>query len=119
MTNLLVSVALAAAALWGCTTPATAPGPIPAPSAVQAPAAAHYRCDEGSEFTIRFAEDSATMDAGPRGGEMLLRDAGGVTPQQTVYSNLRMRAEFGLGVSGREAILRYAEAASVVRCVRD
>ena len=49
---------------------------------------------------------------GSRGNDVLLRDAGGMTPQQTVYSNARMRAEFGLGASGREAILRYPGAAA-------
>jgi len=49
---------------------------------------------------------------------VLLRDAGGTTPLQTVYTNARLRAEFGLGVSGREAILRYPLVPLVARCVR-
>jgi hypothetical protein len=135
MAKLLV-LALVAAVLWGCaTTPAAPPAPAspasPAPSTSPAePAAAaeraspgasldHYRCDEGVDFTVRFADDSARIDAGPFGSDELLRDAGGTTPQQTVYSNARMRAEFGLGASGREAILRYPLAPLVAHCVRD
>ena len=127
-------LALGAAVLWGCT--ATAPAAPPALAGPAAPASAdapagsaepasagasldHYRCDEGVAFTVRFADDSASIDAGPFGSDVLLRDAGGTTPQQTVYSNARMRAEFGLGASGREAILRYPLAPLVAHCVRD
>jgi hypothetical protein len=142
----LLPVALATTALWGCAAPgpvlasrpapaepapalaAAVPAMAPALAAASAPASegsaspapvAHYRCDQGIEITVRFAEDSATVDAGSRGREVLLRDAGGATPQQTDYSNDRMRAEFGLGVSGREALLRYAEPPLLVHCARD
>ena len=64
-------------------------------------------------------DDSAVIDAGSRGNDVLLRDAGGVTPQQTVYSNPRVRAEFGLGTGGREAILRYLSPQLIANCVRD
>ena len=127
MAKLLV-LALGAAMLVGCT--ATAPAAPPAPAKSVAPTGSaepaspgasldHYRCDEGVAFTVRFADDAASIDAGPFGSDLLLRDAGGTTPQQTVYSNARMRAEFGLGASGREAILRYALAPLVAHCVRD
>ena len=87
----------------------------------------HYRCEHGVEFTVKFVDDSALLDAGPRGYDVLYRDApstgsgqaGGTTPQRTVYSNPRARAEFGLGATGREAILRYPLLPLVVRCVRD
>lgn len=113
MAKLLVTgaLALALAALWGCTTTAA-----PA-SAAASPA--HYRCEHDIEFTVRFVDDSAMLDAGPRGSDVLLRDAGGATPQQTVYSNPRMRAEFGLGVSGREAIVRYPLLPLAAHCVQD
>jgi hypothetical protein len=72
------------------------------------------------EFNVRFADDSAMLEsAPPLGSETLLRDAGGVTPQQTVYSNARMRAEFGLGASGREAIVRMPSPPLLAHCVRD
>jgi len=80
---------------------------------------ARYRCDQGIAFTVRFTDDSAMLDAGERGSEVLLRDAGGATPQQTVYSNTHMRAEFGLGVSGREAMLRFASPPLAAHCVQE
>ncbi|HXE48453.1 MAG TPA: hypothetical protein VN663_08790 [Ramlibacter sp.] len=121
-------LALGAAVLLGGTASAPAAQPAPAgPVAPTAPAEPagpgapvdQYRCDEGVAFTVRFADDSASIDAGPLGNDVLLRDAGGTTPQQTVYSNARMRAEFGLGASGREAILHYPLAPLVAHCVRD
>ena len=96
--------------------PAVTP-PYPASPASAAASPVRYRCEHNIEFSVRFANDSAIIDAGPRGSETLLRDAGGATPQQTVYGSPRMRAEFGLGVSGREAILRYALPPLVAHCV--
>jgi len=78
---------------------------------------ARYRCEHGIEFTAKFVDDTAVLD-GSRGYDVLYRDAGGQTPQQSVYSNPRMRAEFGLGASGREAILRYPLLPLVARCAR-
>ena len=77
-----------------------------------------YRCEHGIEFRVRFIDDTALLD-GPGGQDLLQRDAGGEGPRQTVYSNPRMRAEFGLGASGREAVLRYPLLPLVARCVRD
>jgi hypothetical protein len=81
-------------------------------------AGARYRCEHGLEFTVRFIDDTALVD-GNRGHELLYRDAGGQGEQQTVYTNQRVRAEFGLGASGREAVLRYPLLPLVARCVRD
>lgn len=146
MTKLLATGLLAAAASCGCAAPgadappatplarpgaapaaaapsaapaASAPSSAPASGGSAAGAAPHYRCDNGTEFTVRFGDDSAIVDSGPRGREALPRDAGGATPQQTVYSNTRMRAEFGLGESGRDALLRYAQPPQLAHCVRD
>ncbi len=77
-----------------------------------------YRCEHDIGFTVKFVDDSAILN-GSRGYDVLYRDAGGQTPQQPVYSSPRMRAEFGLGASGREAILRYPLLPLVARCVRD
>ena len=77
-----------------------------------------YRCEHAIEFRARFVDNTAVLD-GSRGYDVLYRDAGGVGEAQTVYTNPRMRAEFGLGPSGREAILRYPLLPLVVRCVRD
>lgn len=77
-----------------------------------------YRCEHDIEFTARFADDTAVLE-GTRGKDVLYRDAGGQSEQQKVYSNPRMRAEFGLGASGREAVLSYPPLPLVARCVRD
>ena len=99
--------------------PAPAADPGSTPSGSRGGAVPHYRCDQGVEFTVRFEDDTAIVDAGPRGNDVLLRDAGGATPQQTVYSNPRMRAEFGLGAAGRDALLHYAQPPLSVHCLRD
>lgn len=88
----------------------TASGP---PSATQ-----HYRCEHGIEFSIRLVDDSALID-GPRGRDVLFRDAGGQGPQQAVYSNSNVRAEFGLGAGGREARLHYPRLPLAARCILD
>jgi len=77
-----------------------------------------YRCEHGIEFTVRFVDDTAMLDAGARGYDLLYRDAGGVTPQQSVYSNPRVRAEFGLGPASNDALLRYPALPLVARCTR-
>ena len=76
-----------------------------------------YRCNNDISFSVKFANDSAAIDSN-RGFEMLYRTAGGLTPSQTVYISPRVRAEFGLGSTGREAILRYLFQPLVVRCVQ-
>ena len=77
-----------------------------------------YRCEQGIEFSVKFVDDSALIDSS-RGYDVLFRDAGGQGEGQTVYSNAVVRAEFGLGASGREARLSYPLLPLVVRCVRD
>ena len=77
-----------------------------------------YRCEQGIEFSVKFVDDSALIDSS-RGYNVLLRDAGGQGEGQTVYSNAVVRAEFGLGASGREAVLRYPLLPLVARCVRE
>ncbi|RYX96851.1 MAG: hypothetical protein EOO28_06220 [Comamonadaceae bacterium] len=83
------------------------------PSSAQSPL---YRCDNNIEFTARFVDDSVLLDS-TRGYEVLFRDAGGVTDRQRFFSNPKMKAEFGLGRTGREAILRYPLLPLVARCV--
>ena len=90
---------------------------VPESSTALWAAAQPYRCEQAEGFQVTFSTDSAVM-TGPRGRQELLRDAGGLTPQQTVYSNAVMRAEFGLGPEGREAVLRTVKPATVLRCVR-
>ena len=86
-----------------------------------------YQCEHGMAFTVKFADNTALLSGArkPSGSsgagdqDLLLRDAGGQGAQQAFYSNPRMRAEFGLGASGRDAILRYPLLPLVVRCLRD
>jgi hypothetical protein len=85
---------------------------------LQTPEADRYRCENDVGFTVKFANDSAVVNSN-RGYEVLYRTAGGLTPSQTVYSNPRMQAEFGLGATGREAILRYLLQPVALRCVRE
>ena len=103
-----ITLAGMVAALAGCAGIGSAPS---------APDLSRYRCDGGLAFTVRFADGSAILK-GARGDDVLLRDAGG-QGAQTVYSNPRMRAEFGLGASGREAVLHYPVAPLATRCVRE
>jgi hypothetical protein len=99
--------------------------PEPAPVSQQASTAAaqaplpHYRCDQGISFTVRFDDGSADIDAGARGRETLWRDAGGVTPAQSVYSSTSMKAEFGLDPDGRGAKLNYVSPPLEAHCLRD
>ena len=76
-----------------------------------------YRCDQGLQFSVRFVDDTAVMN-GAHGDDVLLRDAGG-QGAQTVYSNPRLRAEFGLGEGGREAALQYLQPSLTARCQRN
>jgi hypothetical protein len=97
-----------AAALAGC-------AGLQPPRDASAPAL--YRCEQGMDFTAKFIDGSAVLK-GARGDDVLLRDAGG-QGAQTVYSNPRIRAEFGLGANGREAVLQYLQPPLVARCLRD
>lgn len=99
-----------AAALAGCAS-LTGGGPSAAASNPV------YRCAQGLQFTVSFVNDSAVLK-GARGDDVLLRDAGG-QGAQTVYSNARLRAEFGAGEGGREAVLQYLQPPLVLRCMRD
>lgn len=102
-----VALALATAlAMAGCAGPASGP------------AAPVYHCEHGIVFTVRFIDDTAILD-GARGRDVLYRDAGGTSPSHVFYSNPRMKAEFGLGATGREAIVRYPLLPLAARCARD
>jgi hypothetical protein len=130
---------LATAGLCGCAAPSAAAMPATSAEQEKAPSAAarptvpsqpptaqvgsgparpwNYLCDGGLDFNVHFGDGVAIVDGAPGGSQVLLRDAGGATPQQTVYSNERMRVEFGLGEAGREAIVREAGATDGVHCV--
>jgi hypothetical protein len=92
--------------------------PVPPPAPAPQPAGTRYHCDHDAAFTVEYGDDAATLAVTGRPREVLPRDAGGVTPRQTVYSSERVRAEFGLGPRGDEAVLRYAEPPLVLHCSR-
>ena len=97
---------------------ASAPAPE-ATSRREPPAAdgAAYACDNGLTLHARFREDTLTLSGLGQGEETLLRDAGGVTPEQTVWSNDRVRAEFGLPPDGQGAVLHLLQPeASTLHC---
>lgn len=75
-----------------------------------------YHCDQGLQFSVSFGNDTAVLK-GARGDDVLLHDAGG-QGVQTVYSNPRLRAEFGLGEGGRGAALQYLKPPLSARCQR-
>ena len=104
-------MALAAAMLAGC-------AGLSGGGSSAMPSSPVYRCTQGLQFSISFVNDTAVL-RGARGNDVLLRDAGG-QGAQTVYSNPRLRAEFGLGAAGREALLQYLPPAPLtLRCQRD
>jgi hypothetical protein len=87
-----------------------APAPLPAPApTTESTGAVRLLCDHGLELRASFEQDQVRLSGLPEGPEALLRDAGGVTPQQSVFSNPRLRAEFGLGADGREAALHLLQ----------
>jgi len=92
--------------------------PAPAPAATPATALPLYRCDQGIEFSARFGEGTAELEIAGRGRELLLRDAGGLTPQQTVYSSTRLKAQFGLEPEGRGAKLNFVSPPIEVNCTK-
>jgi hypothetical protein len=77
-----------------------------------------YVCEHGISSPFAFIDDTAILD-GARGRDVLYRDAGGTVAHARVYSNPRMKAEFGLGPRGREAIVRYPLLPLAARCARD
>ena len=94
--------------------PPASPAP-PAPVAAAKPALPHFRCEGGLEIDVRFGDGSAELLFASREPETLLRDAGGTTPQQTVYSNTSAKVEF----DGRDARLNLVAPPLQARCVRD
>jgi hypothetical protein len=78
-----------------------------------------YRCDNGAQWRVQFVGDTALISDASGQEEVLLRDAGGQGPQQAVFSNSTLRAQFGLGAEAREAALHYFAPPVAVRCLRD
>ena len=98
-------------------TPPAAASP-PAPEPQKPPALPHYHCGGALDFDLQAADDGVTLLFATREPEKLLRDAGGVTPQQTVYSSTKLKAQFGLDPGGRGAQLNFADPPLEVHCRR-
>ena len=77
-----------------------------------------YRCENGVAFTVRFSGDSAVVDSN-RGYEVLYKGARGQAASPTAYGNPQMRAEFGLGPAGNQAVLRYLLQPVALQCARE
>jgi hypothetical protein len=83
-----------------------------------------YRCEYGIEFTAKFIDDSVALDSS-RGYDVLYRGGkhasspSGANSNPNEYSNARMQAEFNLGPTQSEAIVRYPLLPLVSRCVRE
>jgi hypothetical protein len=75
----------------------------------------YYHCEHQIGFTVRFVDDAVVLDS-TRGYEILYRPEGS---KSRLYRNIRMSAEFGLGASGQEALLRYPLLPLAARCARD
>jgi hypothetical protein len=88
--------------LSACTAPAPS-APLP-----------YYRCEHGVEFTARFIDESVALDSN-RGYEILQQKS----KDKNEFSNSRMAVAFGLGGTGREAVLRFPLLPLIARCVRD
>lgn len=108
--------------------PVLAPWPAPVPAApepaITAPsspgrASANgraYACQDGSTFRV-FEQNDFIVIEGLRGGpHRLARDAGGFTPQHSVWSSAQLRAEFGLGNDPKAAALIHTLPPATVRC---
>ena len=92
-----------------------APPPEPDP-----PGVVRLRCDDGARLRVTFAEDEARLVGLPLGDQTLLRDAGGGTPQQSVFGNAAVRAEFGLDADAGGAQLHLlAPPAQTLHCRRE
>jgi hypothetical protein len=95
--------------------PATVPEPAPPPLPA---GTVRYRCEGDRVLLVRLREDAAQVQGLPQGEQTLLLDAGGVTPQQRVFSNPGTRMEIGLGDRGREAVVQLLQPpAHELRCV--
>ncbi len=76
-----------------------------------------YRCEHGIEFRVQRDSETAILE-GTRGYEVLYKSKRASSSAASIlYDNALMSAEFGAGVSGKEALLRYPTLPLVARCV--
>ena len=107
LSTVTLTLLLGACAIRAATPEAT--GPLPS-----------FRCEYDIQFTAKFTGDSVTLDSS-RGYDVLFRgDKNANNPKNpNEYGNPRMSAEFKLGASGKEALLRYPLLPLAARCVQD
>ena len=78
-----------------------------------------YLCDTGQAVVVQDEGDTVRVSGLARGEERLGRDAGGLTPQQAVFSGPGLRVQLGLGSDGREMVLQSFTPPQVMSCKRD
>ena len=105
----LLPAAVLALLLGACATSAPDAGPLP-----------FYRCEYGIEFTAKFSGDAVTLNSSQGYDVLFKADKHVNNPKNpNEYGNVRMSAEFNLGLLQREAILRYPSLPLISRCVKD
>ena len=85
------------------------PGEPVAPQTAPQGAGILLACDGGLQLRLRIRGDEVHVEGLPGGPEVVLRDAGGLTPQHTVFSNPRLRLELGVGRDASEAVLHLLQ----------
>lgn len=95
--------------------PVSAPAPEPPPSS---PDAGIYECGDGTRLRVQPQGDVLVVEDLPGGPYRLGRDAGGFTPEHTVWSGPQLRVELGLGPKGEVALVQSLYPPHTVECRR-
>ena len=77
-----------------------------------------YLCDTGQAVVVQDEGDTVRVSGLARGEESLGRDAGGLTPQQSVFAGPTLRVQFGLGSDGRDMVLQSLVPPQLMSCKR-
>lgn len=129
-----IAALTAAALMAGCAIrpvagppPAPAPAPAaptvapdPAPAVAEpppsSPSTASYDCTDGTRLRVLPQGDVLVVEDLPGGPYRLGRDAGGFTPEHTVWSGPQLRVELGLGARGDVALVQSLYPPQTVEC---
>ena len=99
--------------------PAIAPDPAPvAEPPSSSPFTASYDCGDGTRLRVLPQGDVLVVEELPGGPYRLGRDAGGFTPEHTVWSGPQLRVELGLGLKGDVALVQSLYPPHTVECRR-
>ena len=99
--------------------PVVAPDPAPvAEPAPPSPATTSYECGDGTRLRVLPQGDVLVVEELPGGPYRLGRDAGGFTPEHTVWSGPQLRVELGLGPKGDVALVQSLYPPHTVECRR-